>query len=117
MTDSPSAPPAIERRRPSMNQPRGPVTAVLSAAAGAALAVGQVLLSEWTGLTTLVVALEAGAERVQGVQLSLVIWYCAVSAPAAMLLVPAGRGLPARLAAAGCAAAATLAALPIVHWR
>lgn len=95
------------------------IAALIAALAAAVLACAQVLLSEATGLTTLGVPLEAGAERVQGVQITLIIWYCAASAPIAAWIAHRDwpTNLPGRIATAVAASSATLLTLPIVRWR
>jgi hypothetical protein len=91
------------------------VTAVLVAAAtGAALGLVQVIAAELLDLTTLGADFAAGAERTQGVQVTLVAWYCAMAVPLAVTIAGARRGLGGKVATVLAAAAGTLATWPLV---
>jgi len=91
-------------------------TAIAVAAASAAvLAVAQVEVAELAGITTLGGDFWAGEERVQGVQVTLISWYCAVSVPLAVAITNAWRVLGARVRLAAVPAAlGVLVALPVV---
>jgi hypothetical protein len=88
----------------------------VAAVAGAALGLAQVAVAELAGVITLGAAFEAGNERVRGVQITLVAWYCAVAVPLAVAIAGARRGVgvPVRMAAVLPAAAATSTAYPLV---
>ncbi|WP_141584330.1 hypothetical protein [Actinomadura sp. WMMA1423] len=89
----------------------------VTALTAAALGTGQVLAAELTGITTLGGDFTAGAERVQGVQVTLVAWYCAVAVPAAVVLATAGREVRTRMAAVPAGVLGTLATCPVLMQR
>lgn len=93
--------------------------AVLAAVAGALFAIAQVALSEFLGASRLGGEFSAGNERVQGVQIALVAWYCAVAVPLAVTAVAVRwtRDAAKRLAAAFAAALGAAAVLPLVMHR
>lgn len=86
----------------------------LAAAAGAALGLAQVAIAELADILTLRADFAAGNDRVQGVQVTLVAWYCAMAVPLAVTV--AGRDLSARARAAVVlpAAVGTLVTWPLV---
>ncbi|TDB98004.1 hypothetical protein [Actinomadura sp. 7K534] len=108
--------PALTARRNSMCGVRYVVIAGVAAAVAALLGLGQVAVAEIAGITTLDGEFVAGNERVAGVQVTLVAWYCAVAVPLAVASVTgrrdAAQGMP--LTAVPAAAAGTLAALPLL---
>jgi len=89
-------------------------TPVLAAAAAALLAAGQLALAEIFGLVDLGGEFAAGAERAEGIGVTLLIWFCSLSAPTAMLLA---HGAPTRIRVLSAVAsgAATPATLPVAH--
>lgn len=90
-----------------------------TALAGALFALAQVALAELLGVSTLGAEFSAGNERVQGVQVTLVAWYCAVAVPLAVTAVAVRwtHGAADRLAAAFAAAVGAVAVLPLVMHR
>ncbi|TDC44495.1 hypothetical protein E1281_33770 [Actinomadura sp. KC345] len=92
--------------------------AVVGAAAvmAAVLGLAQVAVAEAAGITTLGGEFAAGNERVRGVQVTLVAWYCATAVSLAVAGVSARRGVDAgmRFAAVPGAAAGTLATWPLL---
>ena len=88
----------------------------IAAVAGAALGLLQVTVAELTDITTLGGDFGGGNDRVQGAQVTLIAWYCAMAVPLAATIAGARRHLSVRVrAAAGLAAAAgTLATYPLV---
>jgi hypothetical protein len=99
---------------------RGIAIGAGTAVTSAALALAQVAVADLVGITTLDADFAAGAERTAGVQVTLVVWYCAVAAVVAVT-VTAGvasarsdvpRGL--RLALVVPAMAGAPAALPLL---
>ena len=84
---------------------RIPFAAVLSGG----LAAGQVALAQLVGVTTLDADFAAGNERVQGVQVTLLVWYAAVAVAVAVTV--AGRGLPAATTGARAITVTALGAL------
>ncbi|MDN3355643.1 hypothetical protein [Actinomadura sp. DC4] len=99
-----------------MNALRNVTALSLAAAAGAVLGLAQVAAAELTDITTLGADFGGGDDRVQGVQITLVAWYCAMAVPLAVILAGARRGLgrTARWATVLAAAAGTLATWPLV---
>jgi len=99
-----------------MNVARNLTAVSVAAAAGAALGLIQVTVAELMDITTLGADFGAGAERTQGVQVTLVAWYCAMAVPLAVAIAGARRELTgkARAATVLAAAAGTLAAWPLV---
>ncbi|MEU8797744.1 hypothetical protein [Spirillospora sp. NPDC048819] len=91
-----------------------PTAAVVAAALGPA----QVTVAELAGITTLGGDFAAGNERVQGVQVTLIAWYCALTVPLAAAVAGArpGAGEGARKFAVLPAAIATLAVWPLLAW-
>ncbi|MEO3825241.1 hypothetical protein [Actinomadura sp. B10D3] len=91
-------------------------TAVVAAGAAAALGLAQVAVAELTGITTLGGDFAAGADRVQGVQVTLIAWYCAVAVPLAVAVAVARPGVDARARKVSVlpAAAGTLAVWPLL---
>jgi hypothetical protein len=87
------------------------VAAGIAAVIAAALAAGQVALAELAGITTLDAEFAAGEERTEGVQVTLLVWYAAVSV--AIAVTVAARPITHRPTAVHFAAllAAALAAL------
>lgn len=85
---------------------------VLAAVVAAALAAGQVALAELCRLLDLGGEFIAGGERTEDVGITLLIWFCALSAPVATLMA---RSAPTRirLLSAILAAVGTVAALPV----
>jgi len=88
----------------------------VAAVVAAALGLGQVAIAELTGITTLGGEFVAGNERVAGVQVTLVAWYCTVAVPLAVVSVSGRRdtGERMRLASVPAAAAGALASLPFL---
>src|SRR5688572_20601421 len=67
---------------------RSPAAGLAAAAVLAAgLALAQVALAEWTGLTTLTDSFMAGGEDYIGLQQSLVAWFCGMSTMIAVAAV------------------------------
>ncbi|MEV0644296.1 hypothetical protein AB0I28_03435 [Phytomonospora sp. NPDC050363] len=91
-----------------------PLTPLLVAVAAAVLAAGQVALAELCGLSELGGEFQAGAERTESVNVTLLTWFCALSAPTATLLAYRSQWL-VRVVSALFAAAATTAALPVAQ--
>ncbi|GIG64885.1 hypothetical protein [Phytomonospora endophytica] len=90
------------------------LTPVLAVLAAAALAAAQVALAQVLGLLELGGGFEAGAERGEGIGVTLLIWFCALSAPVAMLLVRDASAWTRAITAVP-AGLATLAALPVAR--
>lgn len=82
---------------------------IVGVVAGAALAAGQVFLADRTGIADLGAAFEAGNERVEGVPVTMVAWFCAVAVVVALLTARDagrfGRAFAAVTAAVGAAVA------------
>jgi hypothetical protein len=97
-----------------MNVARNAGPLVLAAAVGALLGLAQVAVAEAAGILTLDADFGAGNDRVQGVQVTLVAWYCAMAVPTAAWLAGARRDRGTRAAAVPAAAAGALAAHPLV---
>jgi hypothetical protein len=91
-------------------------TAAVSAVSAAALGLAQVAMAELTGITTLGGDFAAGNDRVQGVQVTLVAWYCAMAVPLAVAVAGARPGVGARVRQAAVlpAAVGTLAVWPLL---
>jgi hypothetical protein len=88
----------------------------VAAVSGAALGLAQVAVAEPAGITTLGGDFGGGNDRVQGVQVTLVAWYCAMAVPLAVALAGARRSVStkARMASVPAAAAGTLATWPLL---
>lgn len=103
-----------------MNAVRNSIAVGIAVVAGAVLGLGQVKVAELADITTLGGDFGAGDDRIQGVQVTLVAWYCAMAVPLAVALAVAiarvRRDLSAKAWAAVVLAAAvgTLAAYPLV---
>jgi hypothetical protein len=99
-----------------MSAVRNTTAIIAAAAAGAVLGLVQVTAAELTDITTLGADFGGGDDRVQGVQVTLVAWYCAMAVPLAVVIAGARRdlGLKTRAVAVLAAAAGTLAAYPLV---
>jgi hypothetical protein len=105
-----------------MSAVRNVVVVSVAAAAGAVLGLGQVAAAELLDITTLGADFGAGAERTQGVQVTLIAWYCAMAVPLAVTLAltvavavaGARRGFAGTVATVLAAAAGTLATWPLV---
>jgi hypothetical protein len=99
-----------------MNAVRNSIVLGIAAAAGALLGLGQVKVAELANITTLGADFGAGDDRVQGVQVTLVAWYCAMAVPLAVTIAGLRRdlGVKVRGAAVLAAAVGTLAAYPFV---
>ena len=90
--------------------------AALCTVAAAVFAAGQIAIAELAGITTLGGEFAAGNERVQGVQITLVAWYCMVAVALAVAIAGAAlrAGVVARIAGAAAGGVGALAALPVV---
>jgi hypothetical protein len=99
-----------------MNAVRNTTAIIVAAVAGAVLGLVQVTAAELTDITTLGADFGGGNDRVQGVQVTLVAWYCAMAVPLAVAIAGARRdlGLKTRAVAVLAAAAGTFAAYPLV---
>lgn len=88
----------------------------IAVATGAALGLVQVAVAELTDITTLDADFGGGNDRIQGAQVTLVAWYCAMAVPLAVAIAGARRGLSMKIRAAAVLAAAvgTLATYPLV---
>lgn len=75
-----------------VNATRGIAVSAGTAVTSAAFVLGQVVVAELAGITTLDADFAAGAERTVGVQVTLVVWYCAVAAVVAVALAAAVAG-------------------------
>jgi hypothetical protein len=98
-----------------MNSVRNTTAIIVAAAAGAVLGLVQVAAAELTDITTLGADFGGGNDRIQGAQVTLVAWYCAMAVPLAVAIASARRdlGLKTRAVAVLAAAAGTLAAYPL----
>ncbi|GAB2826255.1 hypothetical protein GCM10027176_33330 [Actinoallomurus bryophytorum] len=98
-----------------MSAVRNTTAIIVAAAAGAVLGLVQVTVAELTDITTLGADFGGGDDRVQGAQVTLVAWYCAMAVPLAVAIAGARRdlGLKTRGVAVLAAAAGTLAVYPL----
>jgi hypothetical protein len=99
-----------------MSAVRNTTAIIVAAAAGAVLGLAQVTVAELADITTLGADFGGGDDRIQGVQITLVAWFCAMAVPLAVAIAGARRdiGLKTRAVAVLAAAAGTLAAYPLV---
>src|SRR5262245_38236967 len=90
----------------------------IAAGGGAALGLIQVGVAELTDITTLGGDFGGGEDRVQGVQITLIAWYCALAVPLAVWLACLRRvtGGALRAAAVLAAGLGTFATVPLVSW-
>ena len=91
----------------------------IAAVLAAVLALAQVALAEWTGITTLTESFQAGGEDIVGQQQSLVAWFCGLSTMIAVATVAHrfGERRALRLAIAVAAAVGSLAVIPLINAR
>jgi Na+-transporting NADH:ubiquinone oxidoreductase subunit NqrE len=98
-----------------MNAVRNTTAIIVAAVVGAVLGLLQVAVAELADITTLGADFGGGNDRVQGAQVTLVAWYCAMAVPLAVAIAGArrGLGLKTRAVTVLAAAAGTLAAYPL----
>lgn len=98
-----------------MSAVRNTTAITVAAAAGAVLGLVQVTAAELTDITTLGADFGGGNDRIQGAQVTLVAWYCAMAVPLAVAIAGTRRGvgLTTRAVAVLAAAAGTLATYPL----
>jgi hypothetical protein len=98
-----------------MSAARSTTAITVAAAAGAVLGLVQLTVAELADITTLGADFGGGNDRIQGAQITLVAWYCAMAVPLAVAIAGARRdlGLTTRAVAVLAAAAGALAAYPL----
>jgi hypothetical protein len=98
-----------------MSAARNTAAIIIAAVAGAVLGLVQVTVAELTDIATLGADFGGGNDRVQGAQVTLVAWYCAMAVPLAVAIAGARRdlGLRTRAVAVLAAAAGALGTYPL----